>query len=113
MPAVNVSAMRQHRRVDQDLISRTMARRVGHVLALSASRGYHTLVLGAWGCGVFGNDPGLIAGFFADALAGETGACFDQVAFAVFDPSPDRATFAAFRDGLATHVQGVATGGEL
>lgn len=103
MPAVNVSAMRQHGRLDRDVVFRTMARRVGHVLALAAERGYRMLVLGAWGCGVFGNDPRLIAGFFAEALAKEVGECFEHVTFAVFDPSPDQATLTAFRDGLAPH----------
>ncbi len=100
MPAVNVSAMRQHGRLDGDLIERTMTRRVGHVLALAAARGHCVLVLGAWGCGVLGNDPDLIAGLFADALASPLGRCFEHMTFAVFDPSPDRAIYRAFHDCL-------------
>ncbi|MDB5297017.1 MAG: hypothetical protein JWO31_3000, partial [Phycisphaerales bacterium] len=98
MPAANVSAMRQGGgRVDADLVERTMTRRVGHVLALAAARGHRALVLGAWGCGVFGNDLALIARLFADALAGPVAAAFDRVTFAVFDPSPDQGTLGAFR----------------
>jgi uncharacterized protein (TIGR02452 family) len=59
------------------------------------------LVLGAWGCGVFGNDSSQIAGMFAESLGAGIGACFDHVTFAVFDPSPDQATYAAFRERLA------------
>src|SRR6185436_9140860 len=30
--------------------------RIGRVLAVARAHGYDTLVLGAWGCGAFGND---------------------------------------------------------
>jgi uncharacterized protein (TIGR02452 family) len=100
MPAVNVSAMRQHGRLDQDVIGRTMERRIHCVLALAAARDHRVLVLGAWGCGVFGNDSHLIAGIFAETLGAGIGACFDHVTFAVFDPSPDQAKYAAFRERL-------------
>lgn len=97
-PAVNVSALRQHGRDDAAAVERTMARRVPNVLAVAADRGHRTLVLGAWGCGVFGNDPALIARLFHEALAGPVGRCFARVVFAVFDPSPDRHILAAFRE---------------
>ena len=96
-PAVNVSALRQHNRHDQAVVERTMARRVPNVLAVAAEHGHRALVLGAWGCGVFGNDPALIARLFSQALEGPLGNHFSRVVFAVFDPSPDRGTFGAFR----------------
>ena len=37
-------------------------------LQVAASQGVEALVLGAWGCGVFRNDPKDIAGMFRDAL---------------------------------------------
>ena len=77
-----------------------MAGRVEKLLAFAVTEGYRDLLLGAWGCGVFRNDPGQIAGLFADALDAEVGACFDRVTFAVFDPGPGQATLAAFRERL-------------
>jgi uncharacterized protein (TIGR02452 family) len=46
-------------------------------------------LLGAWGCGVFGNDPATVAEAFGNALK----ACpwFDEVVFAALD---NRKTFA-------------------
>ena len=38
------------------------------VLAVAASQGHTSLVLGAWGCGAFGNDAPLVARLFAEAL---------------------------------------------
>ena len=35
--------------------------RLDRVLAVAVAGGYEGLVLGAWGCGVFGNDPQFVA----------------------------------------------------
>ncbi len=58
-----------------------IARRVSRILALAAANGHARLVLGAWGCGVFGNEPALVAEAFAAGLAAAP--CFDEVVFAV------------------------------
>ena len=41
----------------------------GPVLALAAACGHRSLLLGAWGCGVFRNDPALVADAFGQWLA--------------------------------------------
>ena len=43
-------------------------RRAGKALALTAHHWCEALVLGAWGCGVFQNDPATVARAFADYL---------------------------------------------
>ena len=55
------------------------------MLAVAAAHRHRRLVLGAWGCGVFRNDPAHVAQAFADALARFAGS-FDRVVFAVRDP---------------------------
>ncbi|XVV15224.1 TIGR02452 family protein [Actinoplanes sp. CA-131856] len=85
-----------------------LARRARRVLQVAAANGHRRLVLGAWGCGVFGNDPVEVAAAFAGALA----ACpwFEHVTFAVLDRGRGAPTYAAF-EGSALHgVTGV--GGE-
>ena len=104
-PAVNVGALGNARRGKGDAdveeqVERTMARRIEHVLALAARERHDTLVLGAWGCGVFRNDPAMIARLFADALAGPLGAAFARVTFAVYDDRPGQPILAAFRQAL-------------
>jgi uncharacterized protein (TIGR02452 family) len=56
------------------------------------------LVLGAWGCGVFANDPVQVAGWFARLLAGDGPyrMAFRKVCFAVLDRSPARETIGPF-----------------
>lgn len=73
--------------------------RAARVLQVAAGHGHRLLVLGAWGCGVFRNDPGLVAGVFADLLA-RSGGWFDQVVFAVYDRQPGTPTYAAFVSAL-------------
>jgi uncharacterized protein (TIGR02452 family) len=96
-PAANASALRQHGQFDAAKIQRVMLRRTVNLLALAASRGHGTLVLGAWGCGVFGNDPAVIAGLFAEALAAPLGQSFRHVTFAVYDRSPGQDVLRAFQ----------------
>jgi len=45
--------------------------RIRAVLNLAVAKGCDALVLGAWGCGVFGNPPESVATWFADQLSGE------------------------------------------
>ncbi|MGW6781727.1 TIGR02452 family protein [Streptomyces sp. NPDC054987] len=79
-----------------------LARRAGLVLEVAASHGYRSLVLGAWGCGVFRNDPAQVAEAFRGLLAGRFEGTFDRVVFAILDRDPStreafERAFAAFR----------------
>src|SRR5204863_6786191 len=86
-PAVNAGAIRdQERRLVRD----EMRERIEKVLALMAGHGHDAAVLGAWGCGVFKNDPELIAELFAKALRGQFAGAFAKVVFAVLDSSDER-----------------------
>lgn len=62
-----------------------LRRRAGMVLALAEQLGSRQLVLGAWGCGVFRNDPVLVADAFGRWLEHPRFAgAFDRVVFAVW-----------------------------
>ena len=80
------------------LLPETFARRAAGVLAVAAHAGCDALVLGAWGCGIFGNDPDLVAGVFARLLQGDGAFAnrFARVEFAVLDSSDDKARLRAF-----------------
>ncbi|MEV4351319.1 TIGR02452 family protein [Actinoplanes sp. NPDC049596] len=76
-------------------IPAVLERRAARVLAVAAAHGHRRLVLGAWGCGVFANDPAVVASAFKVAL--QDGPWFDEVVFAVLG---DRTAFtAAFGSG--------------
>lgn len=81
------------------LIAAALAARAERVLETAAERGYRRLVLGAWGCGVFRNDPATVAESFATLLTGggRFADRFDEAVFAVLDRTADAATLGAFR----------------
>ena len=96
--APNASALRTNTPELLEKVPETFMRRTAGVLAVAAETGCDALVLGAWGCGVFGNDPDLVASVFARHLlaGGQFDRCFAQVDFAVLDSSADLVRFQAF-----------------
>ena len=67
------------------LIAETMTRRIRIMLRIAANHGHKNLVLGAWGCGAFGNKPEDVSGYFKKVLVDEEyGRCFDEVCFAIY-----------------------------
>lgn len=64
-------------------------KRISAILTCAAHYGYRHLVLGAWGCGAFHNDPDVVAPMFARVLreftyAGKkTDDLFERISFAV------------------------------
>ncbi|WP_328875389.1 TIGR02452 family protein [Streptomyces sp. NBC_00287] len=79
-------------------LPRALAVRAERVLEVAAAHGYRRLVLGAWGCGVFQNDPVQVAGAFR-ALLGPGGRFegrFEHVVFGILDRTPGATTRAAF-----------------
>lgn len=100
--APNAGAAADNRPAELPSIPGVLRSRSESVLALAASRGYRQLVLGAWGCGVFRNDPNVVAESFAAHLRhGRWSSQFDRVVFSVLDPSPSQSTLMAFRRALS------------
>jgi uncharacterized protein (TIGR02452 family) len=74
-----------------------MRERIDKVLTIAALHGHQALVLGAWGCGAFGNDAEEIADLFRAALTGRFGDVFARVVFAITDWSADRRFIGPFQ----------------
>lgn len=79
-----------------------LQRRIHRVLAIARAYGHTALVLGAWGCGAFHNDPHRTAHDFKRALETEFDGAFSDVVFAIADWSPERKTLGPFRDAFAS-----------
>ncbi|WP_205511656.1 TIGR02452 family protein [Longitalea arenae] len=82
-PAVNAGVIKRDDGGSTDKIIPAMKARIEKLLALCMHYRHTTLILGAWGCGVFRNDPDMIAGLFHEALTGPFANQFDRVLFAV------------------------------
>lgn len=63
----------------------------------AAAHGHGTIILGAWGCRVFGNDPHLVPEPFDEALSGAFKGVYRQVLFSIMDRWRDRRMIGPFR----------------
>lgn len=80
-----------------------MKERMALSLALFAKHGHRTLVLGAYGCGVFRNDPVKVAQWWKELIEDEGyGSFFDEIIYAVLDRSKDQACIEAFENTFPT-----------
>lgn len=70
--------------------------RATRILDIAAHHGHKNIILGAWGCGAFGNDPVMIAEVFNLALAKIP--AFDHVTFAVYDTREPPVLYETFKE---------------
>ncbi|PSB54235.1 TIGR02452 family protein [Chamaesiphon polymorphus] len=86
-----------------DEIEITLRRRAGIVLAIARDNGHLSLLLGAWGCGVFSNDPNLVADAFGQWLTDSRFVgCFDRVVFAIYTSKSNVDTLTAFQQRFSS-----------
>jgi uncharacterized protein (TIGR02452 family) len=97
-PAPNAgAALQRDPRCGPD-IEATLRRRAGLVLAVASHEGHRNLLLGAWGCGVFRNNPAQVADAFGTWLESDRFVgSFGRVVFAIYDRTSNQSTFAAFQ----------------
>ena len=77
-------------------LEEALSERAHRVLVVAHDHGHRNLVLGAWGCGVFRNDPGFVAATFRDLLAGPFAGAFDLAVFAILDRTREQRVFEPF-----------------
>lgn len=76
-----------------------LRRRAQMILGVAKAHHHRVVLLGAWGCGVFGNDPFAVAEAFRDALqSSHFNGVFEKVVFAVCESSKDQAVLNAFKE---------------
>ncbi len=85
-------------RIGQPRAGDLLERRIHRVLEVARSFRHDAIVLGAWGCGAFENDPIRTAQDFRHALEGPFSGFFSDVAFAITDWSPGRRFLGPFRE---------------
>ncbi|MFF2502903.1 TIGR02452 family protein [Streptomyces sp. NPDC058067] len=97
-PAPNAGVVRRRTPDRAGEIPAALAARAERVLETAAANGYRRLVLGAWGCGVFQNDPAQVAAAFRGLLdeGGRFAGRFGHIVFGVLDRTRDAATRTAF-----------------
>jgi uncharacterized protein (TIGR02452 family) len=105
--APNADAIMRNEPHNRAHIAPILHARVGKVLALAAHRQGDGLVLGAWGCGVFHNDPQMVARAFVQHLgpSGRFAHRFRHILFAIRDSSRERAVYKVFVNTFAPLLQ--------
>ncbi|WP_437179671.1 TIGR02452 family protein [Paenibacillus barcinonensis] len=97
-PAVNAGVVKERKEATDEQIHTVMKQRIRYILEVAAAQGHRTIVLGAFGCGVFRNEPAQVAAYFDDVLVQERYRdYFDHIVFAVFDRSAGQRTLETFR----------------
>ena len=97
LPAVNMGQVMQ-KGEDVEIAKKAMKQRMKLALAIFANEGAKNLVLGAYGCGVFRNDPKDVAIWWKELLDTEMGKHFDLVFHAVLDYSREKKCIGAFEE---------------
>ncbi len=83
--AVNAGTINRQAPEKYDDIPAVMESRIERLLGVAAKHGHNSLVLGAWGCGVFENDGEMIASLFKTAFDTTFKNVFAKVIFAIAD----------------------------
>ena len=79
-----------------------MWQRILKVLAIGILHSHNSIVLGAWGCGAFGNDLKEIAALFERALRENFNGAYRRVLFAILDWSDEKRYIGPFQRRLVS-----------
>ena len=109
-PAPNRGALARNQPGALVQLADVFSGRIHAMLKLAAEQRCDALVLGAWGCGVFGNQPQTVASWFADQLSGEGefAHCFRHVSFSIPEDPKAAVNNPSFRRNCSRRL---ATGG--
>lgn len=75
----------------EKMVEETMVRRIRIMCRAAIENGYKVMVLGAWGCGAFGNKPENVSEYFKRVLVDEgLDRYFDEICFAIYGKEDGR-----------------------
>lgn len=97
LPAVNMGQVIL-KGEDKAQAEKAMKRRMKLALAIFARQECQHLVLGAYGCGVFRNDPEQIATWWKEHITEYFSGTFETIIFAVLDHSKNQSCLKSFQD---------------
>jgi uncharacterized protein (TIGR02452 family) len=97
-PAPNLSGTQKEG--NKNLLVGLIRERAIRVLQVAHANGHKNLILGAWGCGAFGNDPKMVSEAFMLALTKVPH--FEHVTFAVYDTREPFILYETFKEVCGT-----------
>jgi uncharacterized protein (TIGR02452 family) len=101
-PSVNAKVVKERESQNVSKIVSVMRERIDKILTVALLNNADALVLGAYGCGVFDNNPNDVAKLFQEHLFKNEKFKnqFKHISFAVLDTSPQKQLFNIFRYGF-------------
>ena len=97
-PAPNAGQFLRQKQGNPSDLGKCLKRRCGMILAVANENNHRNLLLGAWGCGAFSNNPDMVADAFAYWLESDFSDAFDRVVFAVYENSGYGSKLKTFRN---------------
>lgn len=102
-PAPNVTAMKAPKTWQEEeelnsTLGTALVSRATKVLQIAELHGHKNIILGAWGCGAFGNSAEQVAAAFTIALSKVP--AFEHVCFAVYDTRQPPVLYETFKDAF-------------
>ncbi|RBL90610.1 TIGR02452 family protein [Chitinophaga flava] len=105
-PAVNAGAVKDNEPQNIGRIKQVMLSRIEKLLSVTIAHQQTTLILGAWGCGVFRNNTEDVAAWFASFLQADDRFrhAFSKVVFAVYDNTEKQETINTFKKNITSYA---------
>lgn len=92
--APNKKVAHIYRGIHESVVYMNMRERINHILRITAIKELDVLILGAFGCGVFGNNPYDVASIFKNLLENDYKGKFKKIVFAI----PGGKNYDAFKE---------------
>lgn len=99
LPAVNYGQVLL-KKENAEVAKKVMKKRMELALSIFAEKGCKTIILGAYGCGVFRNVPDDVAMWWQELLEKGYDRAFETILFAVLDTSKQQNVFSAFEKNI-------------
>lgn len=97
--APNLTAAKEYCNVSDSVNTKELTNRCDFVLNILSEQQAETIILGAYGCGVFGQNPEEVANIFKTLLSTKYKGVFDKVVFAI--PNGSNGNLVAFQKVFA------------
>lgn len=102
--APNLSPIMKYNSVDSETVMKAIISRVAFLFSIIEKQQVDTVILGAWGCGVFMNDP-YVMGYLLTHFLQDLNGCVKKVIFAVPD-AKHKTNYKAFDKMINNPVEG-------
>lgn len=99
--APNKTAAKKYKNIDDDTITRTLIERIFFILQAAYNQNVNTIILGAYGTGVFGNDIKLVSCIFKVMIDEIFHHCFNRIIYAIPVLHHEDKTMALFYDAMS------------